>query len=399
VRPPLAEPGELELAGVLDGRRAFIGPEQVVIDATNRCNNNCLGCWTRSPLLRDREPPSRWGQQELPLRSLLGLIDDLADLGTRRVRFTGGGEPLLHPQIDEVLAACKQRGLITCLTTNGTLLTPERARSFAALPLDELAVSLWAATPETYSRTHPNRTGRTYERIRAGLAELCAARRLRPRVTLSHVLVGINHVEVERMLDEALALGADALYLTLLDPVEGCTDGLLLGPEQARSLLGLLDRVAARVAALPAGRRLELENFEGLRRRVQQIVRAPQEAGRGAYDAAVIDETPCTVGWIFCRVLADGSVVPCCRGSDLPLGNVSAEPFRAIWASERYAEFRHRALTLSKRDPYFAPLRCGTTCDNLMHLEAVARRLRALSPEERERLEALAARCRAEEER
>ena len=160
--PPALGAGDREIAGVLEGERTFVGPEQVVIDLTNRCNNNCIGCWTRSPLLRDMEPTAKWVSEEIPYDSIMHLLNDLHDLGTRRVRFTGGGEPLIHPQLDEILKACKQRDLITCITTNGVKLTQERAELFASLPLDEVAVSIWAATPDTYSRTHPNKTSRTF---------------------------------------------------------------------------------------------------------------------------------------------------------------------------------------------------------------------------------------------
>ena len=103
--------GDLELAGVIQGRKAFVGPEQVVIDLTNRCNNNCIGCWTRSPLLRDLEPSATWKSQEIPYDNVIHVLNDLHDLKTQRVRFTGGGEPLMHPRLDDILRACKQRQL------------------------------------------------------------------------------------------------------------------------------------------------------------------------------------------------------------------------------------------------------------------------------------------------
>jgi MoaA/NifB/PqqE/SkfB family radical SAM enzyme len=381
--------GDLELAGVLDGRRAFVGPEQVVVDLTNRCNNNCIGCWTRSPLLRDHEPSSRWRSLELPYDSVIHLLNDLHDLGTPRVRFTGGGEPLMHSRLDDILRACKDRQLLACVTTNGTLLTPERVQLYVELPLDEIAISLWAATPPTYSRTHPNKTGRTLERVEGLLTELCRRRRLRPRVTLCNVLFTMNAGEAERMYDFARRVGADAAYFTVIDPVAGCTEGLLLSPTEAAELDVQLDRIAATNEALPPRQRLELENWDGLRRRVRAI-REPAGA-RGEYDAGVIDTIPCYVGWIFCRILADGAVVPCCRGSNMPLGNINTDGFLATWLGERYTEFRHKAKTLSKRDPFFAPIGCHMTCDNLMHNEMVHARLNELTPEARTRLEKIAA--------
>jgi MoaA/NifB/PqqE/SkfB family radical SAM enzyme len=376
-------PGDLELAGVIDGKRNFIGPEQVVIDLTNRCNNNCIGCWTRSPLLRDMEPTAKWISEEIPYDNMIHLLNDLHDLGTRRVRFTGGGEPLIHPRLDDILRHCKQLNLITCVTTNGVRITEERARLLAELPIDELAVSLWAATPDTYARTHPNKTGRTFEKIQRNLTLLCAKRKLLPKVTMANVIFAMNYAEVERMYDLALDIGVDALYFAVLDPIEGRTDGLLLQPEQVIEVNAQLDRIQRRNDALPENKRLELENWEGFRRRINSA--ADQQ--KGEYDAQVIDSLPCYVGWIFCRILANGDVVPCCRGSDMPLGNINTDGFRAVWHSATYSQFRHKAKNLSKKDPFFAPIGCHTTCDNLMHIEDVQRRLDDLDDERRAQID------------
>jgi len=375
--------GDLELAGVLHGRRAFVGPEQVVIDLTNRCNNNCIGCWTRSPLLRDLEPSDTWQAMEIPFDSVIHLLNDLHDLGTRRVRFTGGGEPLMHAGLDKILEACKQRRLITCITTNGSLLNEERVELYCRLPVDELAVSLWAATPESYSRTHPNKTGRTFERVERNLVALGQKKKLRPHVTLSNVLMAMNYREAEQMYDFARRVSADAVYFTLLDPVGDRTEGLMLAEPDVDELEMLLDRIQRKNAALPQRQQLVLENWDGFRRRVRSI----KQQRRGEYDGAVIDEIPCYVGWVFCRIMANGDVAPCCRGVDLPMGNVNTDGFASVWRGQRYAEFREKALKLSKRDPYFAPIRCHTTCDNMMHNEMVHQRLGELTAERREMIE------------
>ena len=375
--------GDLELAGVIHGSKAFVGPEQVVIDLTNRCNNNCIGCWTRSPLLRELEPTAAWKSQEIPYDNVVHLLNDLHDLKTRRVRFTGGGEPLMHPRLDDILRACKQRQLITCITSNGSLLNAERAELYAELPIDELAVSLWAATPETYSRTHPNKTGRTFEKVERHLTSLCQKKKLRPRVTLANVLLAMNYVEAEQMYDFASRVGADSVYYAVLDPVEDRTGGLLLKPEHVDELNVQLDRIWAKNEALPPRQRLELENWEGFRRRIDST----RQQQKGEYDAAVIDEIPCYVGWVFCRILANGDVAPCCRGSNMPLGNINTDGFKKVWASATYNEFRDKALTLSKKDPYFAPIGCHKTCDNLMHNQEVHRRMMELTEERRRAIE------------
>ena len=68
------------------------------------------------------------------------------------------------------------------------------------------------------------------------------------------------------------------------------------------------------------------------------------------------------------------------------MGDLRENTFTEIWHSARYREFRRMALNESKRHPYFAPIGCHRTCDNLMHNEEVHRRLRELSNQEKEQL-------------
>lgn len=90
-----------------------------------------------------------------------------------------------------------------------------------------------------------------------------------------------------------------------------------------------------------------------------------KEATQGAYDAQVVDRIPCYIGYTYSRITSEGKVIPCCKASKLPLGDVYSDRFRTIWFSERYDEFRMKALTLKKSDPYFTPIACYKACDNL----------------------------------
>ncbi len=51
---------ELIRKGVEHGKKSYTGPEHVVLDLTNRCNNSCIACWTKSPLLGDNKPDIEW---------------------------------------------------------------------------------------------------------------------------------------------------------------------------------------------------------------------------------------------------------------------------------------------------------------------------------------------------
>jgi len=95
----------------------------------------------------------------------------------------------------------------------------------------------------------------------------------------------------------------------------------------------------------------------------------------GEYDKLAINEIPCYAGWIFARVLADGSIAPCCRGVKKIMGNINEKSFKDIWFSRNYNEFRAKAKYLPKENPYFRNIGCLKECDNLIHNEQIHEKL------------------------
>lgn len=90
---------------------------------------------------------------------------------------------------------------------------------------------------------------------------------------------------------------------------------------------------------------------------------------KGVYEKQ-INTIPCYMGWHYARILTDGSVVPCCKAAEFPLGNLYKADFRKIWHSSLYEEFRFNAKNLPKSNKYFSKLNCIKSCDNWgMNLE------------------------------
>ncbi len=107
---------------------------------TRRCNLDCGYC---NEYDRTSEP--------VPLSAMLQRIDRLADLGTTIITLSGG-EPLLHPDLDRMIARIRERGAIGTLITNGLLLTPERIRQLNRAGLDYLQISIDNARPDEISK-------------------------------------------------------------------------------------------------------------------------------------------------------------------------------------------------------------------------------------------------------
>ena len=76
-----------------------------------------------------------------------GGIDKLAALGTSVVAFSGG-EPMLHPELDEIIRRIRRHGMIAGLITNGYFLSPKRIEALNAAGLDYLQISIDNVEPD-----------------------------------------------------------------------------------------------------------------------------------------------------------------------------------------------------------------------------------------------------------
>jgi MoaA/NifB/PqqE/SkfB family radical SAM enzyme len=86
----------------------------------------------------------------VPLPEMLRRVDLLAGLGTSAVTISGG-EPLLHPDLDALVARIRERGMVATLITNGYLLSRERIERLNRAGLDHLEISIDNVEPDEVS--------------------------------------------------------------------------------------------------------------------------------------------------------------------------------------------------------------------------------------------------------
>ncbi|HEX4351478.1 MAG TPA: radical SAM protein [Polyangiales bacterium] len=115
-------------------------PLLVHIVPMRRCNLACAYCNEYD----DHSDP-------VPTEEMFRRVDKLAELGTAVVTISGG-EPLLHPDLDKIIARIKQNGMVCTLITNGYLLVPEQIRALNAAKLDRLQISIDNVKPDEISK-------------------------------------------------------------------------------------------------------------------------------------------------------------------------------------------------------------------------------------------------------
>ena len=87
----------------------------------------------------------------VPIEEMERRIDELGRLGTSVITISGG-EPLLHPELDRVVARIRKTGAIAGMITNGYLLTPERIHRLNRAGLDHMQISIDNVMPDDVSK-------------------------------------------------------------------------------------------------------------------------------------------------------------------------------------------------------------------------------------------------------
>ena len=105
-----------------------------------RCNLSCTYCNE----FDDFSKP-------VPLETMYGRLDRLAELGTTIITISGG-EPLLHPDLDLLIARVRSHGMIAGMITNGYLLTAERIQRLNRAGLEHLQISIDNVMPDAVSK-------------------------------------------------------------------------------------------------------------------------------------------------------------------------------------------------------------------------------------------------------
>lgn len=105
----------------------------VVWNMTRRCNLKCVHCYSNS---ENRAYPD-----ELTTAEAKAMIDDLAAFGSPVLLFSGG-EPLMRPDLPELLQYTVRRGMRAVISTNGTLINAEKAAVFQKIGLSYVGISL-----------------------------------------------------------------------------------------------------------------------------------------------------------------------------------------------------------------------------------------------------------------
>lgn len=177
-------------------------PQTLDLFVSNRCNHSCLGCHSKN--LFNLSPPF------LKFKEFREKIDELQTVGIEAIEISGGGEPLLNPDIIQFVKYIIKKGMKVGLITNGTIFFKETAQELIS-NLVYIRVAFDAASPEIYKKIHLVDDYRNLLKNINNLVKTKAGCKSRVLIGLKYLISKINAHQIIEGAKQARELGVDYL--------------------------------------------------------------------------------------------------------------------------------------------------------------------------------------------
>lgn len=309
-------------------------PKILYLESTNRCNLRCKGCILyRGGLETDRD---------LSLSDVVKISGQLPEL--ERIFLHGIGEPLLNKELFEIIRHLKTRGAYVLFNSNGILLKDRKQHELIDAGLDELRISLDAATAEGYQKV---RNSDNFEQVVSNLRSFVLLQKKQrmphPKLSLWFLGTKSNICELPGFVRLASEIGIGEVYLQRLVYFQD-DDGYGL----ARGTMSLQDSNDASSALIEESQNKAAElgiqfNASGLSR--------PSDSLRSKA-ATELPWSKCYRPSTLMYITANGNVLPCCISpfssvdyASIILGNVFKASLAKIWSGSAYRNFRKQYQT------------------------------------------------------
>ncbi len=282
-------------------------PWVVHFELTYRCNLRCVHCYLAS----------HHSDSELSLKEIKNIIDELKEIGTVNLTFSGGEVFLREDLLDLIRYSAKN--FIVILLTNGTLITSHIAKMLKKAGVTQVEISLHG----TKSKFHDEITcvPDSYDKV---IRAIHLLREEQIPVVIKGCMMDNNYHDVSGIRDLALRMGASYRISPFIVPkIDGSKDPLCHRASEKDIKKYFY----------------QLISEEGIEKGL--------DIDKREDNASIDSKELCDAGSAFCSISPSGMVRPCVL---LPygVGNLREESFRKIWHDKPEKELKSlREATLS----------------------------------------------------
>ena len=312
-------------------------PQILSFEVTSKCNLRCIMCGFHSVHIKERKQGIHM-PNELFEKSL-GFAK-----GAELVALCGGGEPILKPDLSDMIGSMTELGTRTVITTNGVLLTPGKIEELVDSGLTYIEISVDGTG--SYERIR----GVPYDTLHGNLKDLSRIRKEKdsktPVIDLSYTAMKDTLGELPDIVRLGAEIGAREIRV---QPLQICFSALLdqnvyLNREGTLRQIEMAKKVAKELGIELKVRRLALLEDE--------------RYGNDEGTNELFQRYHCLEPFNSLMILADGGVQVCCAGIQLSKNLRDHDP-EEIWNCEEMRELRLELMTGNFRK------RCGEC--NLIH--------------------------------
>jgi radical SAM protein with 4Fe4S-binding SPASM domain len=269
----------------------------------------------------------------IPSGRFIEVLNELAGLGTKKIHLSGG-EPMLRPQVPEIVEQASSLGIKVTMTTNGTLIDKVKAKRLVEGGLRGVNISIDSPIRKTHEKIR-GVEGCFKATLKA--VEYFKRYKYKGKLTIrvNTVVSRTNYQTLETLPDLAHRLGADGINLIPVD--DHCGEILSM---RKKDIAIFNSEIAPKIAerALALGLIVSDEDAFPFGRTDTEV-----RLGRaGRYAFGYYDQHPCYAPWTHSLIDFNGNVYVCCmtRERILPLGNIRHQTFKEIWQGAAYRQIR-----------------------------------------------------------
>lgn len=303
----------------------------VAWEVTRSCNLACKHC--RAEAHPDPYPG------ELSTAEAKALIDTFPQVGNPIIIFTGG-DPMIRPDVYELVAYTHAKGLLCAFSPNGTLITPENARKLKEVGVNRCSISIDGADAASHDafRGVPG----AFEASLRGIGYLKDAGL---PFQINTTVTRDNLASFKKIFELCERIGAAAWHIFLLVPMgraSGLADQVITAQEYEDVLHWLYDFRKGTSMHLKATCAPHYYRIMRQRAHEEGLRVTPETFGMDAMTRG------CLGGTGFCFISHTGRVQPC-GYLELDCGNVRETPFPQIWRESKYfRQFRDQSCYTGK---------------------------------------------------
>lgn len=178
-------------------------PLYIRIKPTNLCNQNCYYCHYKNAYLTLDEYIKT---DYIAHDKMMEIIDDMKTMGVKAVTFSGGGEPLLYPYIEEAMERILDGGIDLSIITNGSLLNGRKAELLAHAKWVRLSVD--SINDEQYCRLRGIPKG-SFDNLCKNIKEFSDVKDKNCEFGINFVVCKENYHEIREMATLMKSLGVN----------------------------------------------------------------------------------------------------------------------------------------------------------------------------------------------